>query len=95
LQERYRDLHTKKIQADTNLENATKTLETLKEEARQKFGTDDVDELRRKLDAMKAENEEKRKNYQAELDRIETELATVEEKFASTEPAPNDAEETS
>jgi hypothetical protein len=54
-----------------------------------------VDELRRKLDAMKAENEEKRKNYQAELDRIETELATVEEKFASTEPAPNDAEETS
>ncbi len=62
LQARYRDLHTKKIQADTNLENATNNLAALKEEARQKFGTDNVDELREKLEAMKAENEEKRKN---------------------------------
>jgi hypothetical protein len=85
LQTRYRDLHTKQIQADTNLKNATENLTRLKEEARQKFGTDDLDELRIKLESMKAENEEKRKNYQAELDRIETELATVEKKFASAE----------
>lgn len=95
LQERYKELHTKKIQADTNLENATNTLKALKEEARQQFGTDDVDELRKKLDAMKAENEAKRRNYQTELDRIEAELAAVEEKFAATESAPNDVEEAS
>ncbi len=87
LQERYRDLHTKKIQADTNLENAKAKLEELKEEARQKFGTDDVDELREKLRAMKAENEEKRKNYQAELDRIEADLQNVEKNLGATSDA--------
>jgi chromosome segregation ATPase len=87
LQSRYRDLHTKKIQADTNLDNATGNLKKLKAEAHEKFGTDDVDELRRKLDAMKAENEEKRKNYQAELDRIEAELQAVEKQFAEAEGA--------
>jgi chromosome segregation ATPase len=85
LQARYRDLHTKQIQADTNLKNATDQLNKLKEEARQKFGTDDVAELRRKLESMKAANEEKRKNYQAELDRIEKDLAGVEKAFASAE----------
>jgi DNA repair exonuclease SbcCD ATPase subunit len=78
LQARYHNLHTQKITADANLENARQNLDKLKDEARQKFGTDDVDELREKLRAMKAENEEKRKNYQAELDRIETDLQSVE-----------------
>jgi chromosome segregation ATPase len=90
LQSRYHDLHTKKIQADTNLENATGNPAALKEEACEKFGTDDVDELRSKLDAMKAENEEKRKNYQAELDRIESELKAVERQFADAEGAPGE-----
>jgi hypothetical protein len=93
LQERYRDLHTKKIQADTNLENAAKQLKTLKDEAREKFGTDDVEQLREKLDAMKAENEEKRQRYQADLDRIEDELTQVEAKFAPAEASPDAVEE--
>ena len=46
LQERYRDLHTKKIQADTNLENAKAKLEELNAEALEEFGTSDVVELR-------------------------------------------------
>jgi hypothetical protein len=95
LQDRYRDLHTKKIQADTNLENATNQLTALKKEAREKFGTDDVGELRSKLEAMKAENEKKREDYQAELDRIETDLAAVEAKFASAELPPGEDEEDS
>ncbi|NLX97992.1 MAG: hypothetical protein GXY83_17655 [Rhodopirellula sp.] len=85
LQARYRELNTKKIQAETNLKNATDHLTGLKEEARQKFGTDDVAELRKKLDAMKAENEEKRKNYQAQLDQIESDLSGVEKKFAAAD----------
>ena len=89
LQARYRDLHTKKIQADTNLENAKSKLKELKDEAREKFGTDDVDELREKLRAMKAENEEKRKKYQAELDRIETALQNVETNLDAAD-APED-----
>jgi hypothetical protein len=95
LQERYRDLHTKKIQADTNLENAKATLEELKEEARRSFGTDDIEQLREKLRAMKAENEEKRRNYQAELDRIEADLASVEKNLGEADDAEGNAKEES
>src|SRR6185437_13719532 len=83
LQKRYQDLNTRKIQAETNLKHAKDLLESLQREAREKYGTDDLAELRTKLDAMKADNEKKRKNYQSALDRIESDLASVEEKFAA------------
>jgi chromosome segregation ATPase len=89
LQERYQSLNKKKIQADTNLEHAHKQLAALQKEAREKYGTDDVAELRKKLDQMTAENEAKRRQYQADLDRIEGELQAVDEKFASGGEAGN------
>jgi len=85
LQERYRQLHTRKIQSETNLANANERLEALKDEARKSYGTDDVSALRTKLDEMKAENEAKRSNYQAELDQIEAKLAIIEGRIAMTE----------
>ena len=93
LQARYHDLHTKKITADANLKNAKEKLDELKEEARQKFGTDDLDELREKLRAMKAENEEKRKNYQAELDKIEADLQNVEKNLGTVDADGNAKEQ--
>lgn len=81
LQQRYQSLNTRKIQSETHLENARKELERLQREAREKYGTDDVDELRRLLDQMKTDNEEKRRNYQADLDRIESELSEIEAKY--------------
>ena len=84
LQERYQSLNKKKIQAETSLDHAQKQLATLQREAREKYGTDDVAELRKKLDQMKAENEAKRRQYQAELDRIEGELKAVDEKFTGS-----------
>jgi chromosome segregation ATPase len=81
LQQRYQSLNTKKIQSETNLENARKELDRLRKEALEKYGTDDVEQLRKKLEQMKAENEEKRRNYQADLDRIESELAEIETKY--------------
>src|ERR1700676_978925 len=87
LQDRYRDLHTKKIQAETKLTNARDRLDELKREAREKFKTDDVGELQKMLATMLEENEAKRAQYQAHLDQIETELAAVELKFAAEETA--------
>lgn len=81
LQRRFQSLNTRKIQAETHLENARKELERLQREAREKFGTDQVDELRLKLEQMKADNEEKRRNYQADLDRIENDLTDIEAKY--------------
>jgi chromosome segregation ATPase len=83
LQERFSQLNKRKIQAETNLDNARVQLETLQAEAREKYGTDDLAALREKLAQMKAENEAKRASYQEQLDKIEADLASVEQKFAA------------
>jgi hypothetical protein len=85
LQTRYQTLNTRKIQAEAHLESATKQLDALKKEAREKYGTDDVGQLREKLAAMAKENEEKRRAYQSALDQIERDLKVVEDKFAAAE----------
>jgi hypothetical protein len=82
---RYQKLHTRKIQADTNLQHAQERLKALKEDALEKYETDDLDLLRQKLADMTEQNEVKRRQYQEDLDQIEAELAAVEKKFdAST-----------
>ncbi|HVL40086.1 MAG TPA: hypothetical protein VM328_11910 [Fimbriimonadaceae bacterium] len=77
LRKRYEDLSHRKTQAQTRLDMAKQELEKLKAEARERHGTDDLDELRANLQAMEAENLQKRRQYQALLDRIEEELAKV------------------
>jgi hypothetical protein len=89
LQKRYQRLNERKFKAEANLETARQQLDRLKQEAREKYGTDDVAELGKQLDAMQDENELKRSKYQADLDRIERDLAAVEEKFAAAEQASN------
>ena len=90
LQQRYEKLNTKKIQAETQHTTAEKRLNELKASAREKYGTDDLAALQKKLDDLIAENARKRSEYQTELDRIEADLADVEKKFAdATTPAPN------
>jgi chromosome segregation ATPase len=89
LQDRYVKLNHKKIAAETELKGAEKRLKELQKEAHEKYGTDDVAALRKMLDDLKAENESKRAGYQAELDRIESELSAVEAKFSDSQaPAP-------
>jgi chromosome segregation ATPase len=85
LQERYQKLQAEKVRAETNRENAEKRLEELKAEAREKYGTDDVEKLEAKLADMKAENERKRAEYQSHLERIEADLSAVEQSFESSE----------
>lgn len=85
LQERYRALDRQKTEAEVHLRTARARLEELRQEAREKYGTDDVAELREKLERMTAENDQKRRAYQAELDRIESDLEMVEEKFSESE----------
>ena len=91
LQQRYQRLNTQKIQSETKLEEAKKQLDKLKAEARQNYGTDDIAQLRKKLQEMKDENERRRAAYQADLERIESELASVEQKFVSAQSDAKDA----
>jgi hypothetical protein len=81
LQQRYQTLNEKRITAEANLENAQNRLNDLKKDARAKYGTDDIEQLQRMLQEMRAENERKRSSYQQELDRIEDALQEVENRF--------------
>jgi hypothetical protein len=83
LSKRYQDLNTRKIQAEKNLKTAQKQLEELRKRAKKDHGTDDLDELKKKLNTLKAGNEAKRAAYQQSLDKIETDLAAVEAKHGS------------
>jgi hypothetical protein len=85
LQKRYARLNEKKIEAETELRGAQKRLLELQGQAREKYGTDDVAQLEALLQKMKADNEARRAAYQADLDRIEGELAAVEQKFAAAQ----------
>ena len=87
LQQKYQALNTRRIEADANLKNAKKQLNQLKQEARDKYGTDDLAALRTRLDDMRNENEAKRRAYQAELERIQTALDAVEQQFRSVSEA--------
>jgi hypothetical protein len=84
LTRRYNDLHRKKIEAETNLKSAEKNLNEQKENAVAAYGTDDLDELKRKLEEMKTENERKRSAYQCLLDTIDTNLEQVEAKYSES-----------
>lgn len=78
LREQYDRLNRRKIQAQTQLESATKQLEELEREAIEQFGTADVEELKVKLAEMERENERRRQEYQELLEGIERDLAQVE-----------------
>ncbi len=78
LKKRYDSLEKARIRAETNLENARKQLEQLKGQAREQFGTDDIEKLRAMLDQMTAENESKRAAYQHHIEEIESKLQAID-----------------
>lgn len=84
LKKRYSKFHEQKIRVQAELEGAQKRLADLQSQAKEEFGTHDLEELTEKLATMKSSNEEKRKSYQESLDKIETELAQVEADFEKT-----------
>jgi uncharacterized Fe-S cluster-containing protein len=83
LKSRYESMREQKTRAETLLGQAQAELERLRAEAQERFGTDDLDQLRAKLAAMEAENLKKRKDYQGLLDGIERDLRSVEEQIES------------
>ena len=84
LRKRHTELDRAKAAAEANLKTSTNNLETLKREARELYGTDDLDALRAKLEEMKKENERKRAEYQKHLDEIETGLDELEKQYAQS-----------
>jgi hypothetical protein len=84
LSERYKELDRKKTIAETNLENSTRELEDLKRQARETYGTDDLENLKAMLQQMKDDNERKRAEYQQHILQIEDSLAEVQRQHDET-----------
>ncbi len=81
LQVRHTELNKKKIQTETQCENAKRELDALQKQAMENYGTHDVAALTAKLEQITTENHEKRAAYQSHLDAIETQLRQVEAQF--------------
>ena len=81
LTKRFEDLKSRKITAEANLQHANDQLQTLKQEAREQFGTDDLEALQQKLLGMEQANEQMRSSYEQHLTQIEQNLADVETRF--------------
>lgn len=81
LRERYDKLNHRKTEAQTLLKQAESELERLRSEAKEKFGTDDLDDLKMKLAELEAENLRRREAYQKQLDSIDAALKEVDKKY--------------
>ena len=85
LRERYEQLNTRAIRAQTQLETAEDRLAALRKQAKAEYGTADLAELEKKLEEMRSENETKRAEYQKALDGIENKLEAIETEYGSEE----------
>jgi chromosome segregation ATPase len=83
LRKRYTELDRRKAAAEANLKTATENLDVLKEQARKTYGTDNLDELRAKLEEMRRENDRKRSDYQQHLEQIESRLSEIEREYGT------------
>ena len=83
LQKRHQAFQAEKVRFETQRDTALEELDALKKQARELYGSDDVAELESMLTKMKAENEQKRSQYQAALDEIDKTLKAVQDEFAA------------
>lgn len=85
LQARYDEFRSQKVKFETQRDAAKEELDKLKLQAKELYGSDDIETLEQMLSEMKAENEAKRSQYQATLDSIEEKIRSVEQEFAAQE----------
>jgi phage-related tail protein len=81
LRERYDRLNHRKTEAQTLLKSAEVELDRIRADAREKFGTDDLESLKKKLAELEAENLRRREAYQKQLDSIDVALKEVDKKY--------------
>ena len=85
LKKRFEELSLMKVKYETQRDSAAAELADLKEQALELYGSDDVKQLEKKLSEMKTENEKKRSEYQASLDKIDESLRNVQESFEAAQ----------
>jgi chromosome segregation ATPase len=74
----YKELETKKIQTETNIQTLEAELEKLREQAQQTYGTSDLEELKKLLEKRRQENEQLVDGYEQHIQGIKERLAEIE-----------------
>ncbi len=74
----YKELETKKIQTDTNIKTLETELERLREQARESYGTSDLEKLRDLLEARRRDNEQMLTEYEQHIRSIKKRLDEIE-----------------
>ncbi len=85
LQARYQSLTEQKIKVETQRDHAQQQLQKIKGEALEQFGSDELNTLKARLADMKTNNDQKRIDYQKQLDQIEQKLVEIDEQFVAAE----------
>jgi bacterioferritin (cytochrome b1) len=78
LKKDYRDLDTRKIQTETHIKNLEEELQRLREQAQNNYGTSDLEELTRLLEARRRENERLVADYEEHIQGIKDRLADID-----------------
>ncbi|MEM7455453.1 MAG: hypothetical protein AAF456_13965 [Planctomycetota bacterium] len=87
LKQRFDKCSHDKTRIETQLKTAQENLNKLKKEALEQHGSDDLKTLKAQLAEMKKENEARRAKYEQLLDKIESDLADIEEQFTGEDSA--------
>jgi len=74
----YKELETKKIQTETNIQTLEAELKKLREQAQQTYGTSDLEELKTLLEKRRQENEQLVAGYEQHIQGIKERLAQIE-----------------
>jgi chromosome segregation ATPase len=74
----YKELETKKIQTETNIQTLEDELKRLREQAKKTYGTNDLEELKNLLEKRRHENEQLVAGYEQHIQSIKERLAEIE-----------------
>jgi len=81
LKQRFEKLNKEQAVLQDRRQRADNDLAELQRQAREQFGTDDLEKLESRLAEMKQQNEKQTIEYQKQLDAIDEQLANIDESF--------------
>ncbi len=85
LKKDYKELDTRRITTEANIENLEKELQRLREQAQKNYGTSDLEDLKRLLEERRQENERLVAEYETHIQGIKDRLAEIDRQPAREE----------
>lgn len=85
LKEKHELLKERRTRLQVELESASKQLNELKAEAKQLYGTDELEDLRTLYKKQNSENKKKLEEFSTQLDQAEKIIKDVEEALSSNQ----------